>query len=220
MYGLLNPDYNRASSIDKDTFFKEVEKDKNWLLKSYFAIKCSFHFPEGINYPCLPCNYDSDNTVYPLKGEGVYTGSEILAALNLGCSIKIKEIFRFPKGSIKIFGLIKDLHLERGKYKKDSFNNLMCKIIGNSAYGLTAQGINEIMRYDTLSNRTVRMKDSRFSNPIIAANISSFIRALLAEIMNNINKINGKIVSVTTDGFITDIPDLENLLLDKINKGE
>jgi hypothetical protein len=128
----------------------------------------------------------------------------------------IDDIFR----SIKIFGLIKDLHLERGKYKKDSFNNLMCKIIGNSAYGLTAQGINEIMRYDTLSNRTVRMKDSRFSNPIIAANISSFIRALLAEIMNNINKINGKIVSVTTDGFITDIPDLENLLLDKINKGE
>jgi hypothetical protein len=39
----------------------------------------------------------------------------------------------------------------------------MCKIIGNSAYGLTAQGINEIMRYDTVSNRTVRMKDSRFT---------------------------------------------------------
>ncbi len=96
----------------------------------------------------------------------------------------------------------------------------MCKIIGNSAYGLTAQGNNKIMRYDTVSNRTVRMKDSRFSNPIIAANISSFIRALLAEIMNNINLINGKIVSVTTDGFITDIPNLENLLLEKIDKGE
>jgi hypothetical protein len=116
--------------------------------------------------------------------------------------------------------LIKDLHLERGKHKKGSFNNLMCKIIGNSAYGLTAQGINEIMKYDTVSKRTVRIKDSRFSNPVIAANISSFIRALLAEIMNNIQSIKGKIVSVTTDGFITDVPDLENLLLDKINKGE
>jgi len=115
---------------------------------------------------------------------------------------------------------MKDLHLERGKHKKGTFNNLMCKIIGNSAYGLTAQGINEIMRYDTVSNSTVRMKDSRFSNPIIAANISSFIRALLAEIMNNIHKANGKIISVTTDGFITDIPNLENLLLDKIDKGE
>jgi hypothetical protein len=220
MYGLLNPNYVGASIISKNTFFKEIEKDKSWLLNSYFAIKCSFQFPKNVNYPCLPCNYDSDNTVYPLQGQGVYTGSEILAALNLGCTLNIKEIFRIPKGSIKIFGLIKDLHLERGKHKKGTFNNLMCKIIGNSAYGLTAQGINEIMRYDTVSNRTVRMKDSRFSNPIIAANISSFIRALLAEIMNNIHSINGKIVSVTTDGFITDIPNLENLLLEKINKGE
>jgi hypothetical protein len=38
--------------------------------------------------------------------------------------------------------------------------------------------------------------------------------------MNNIHKVNGKIISVTTDGFITDTPNLENLLLDKINKGE
>jgi hypothetical protein len=220
MYGLSNPNYKSSSFINEEKFIEEINKDKTWLLKSYFAIKCSFSFPKSVHYPCLPCNYDSDNTIYPLKGEGVYTGSEILAALNLGCAIKIIECFKIPKGSVKIFGLIKDLHIERGKHKKGTFNNLMCKIIGNSAYGLTAQGINEIMRYDTVSNRTVRMKDSRFSNPVIAANISSFIRALLAEIMNNIHKINGKIVSVTTDGFITDIPDLENLLLEKINKGE
>ena len=45
----------------------------------------------------------------------------------------------------------------------------MCKIIGNSSYGLTAQGINEIMRFNTIIKGSVRMKDSRFSNPIIAA---------------------------------------------------
>jgi hypothetical protein len=167
----------------------------------------------------LPCNYDSDNIIYPLKGKGVYTGSEILTALDLNCNITIEEVFCIPKGNVKIFGLIKDLHIERGKHLKGSFNNLMCKIIGNSAYVLTAQGINEIMRFDTVSNRTVRMKDSRFSNPIIAANISSFIRALLAEIMNNIDKLDGKIISVTTDGFITDIPDLENKLIEQIKFG-
>jgi hypothetical protein len=220
MYGLRNPIYNYGKFISREKFFEEYDKDNNWLLKSYFAIKCSFEFPKSVHYPCLPCNYDSENVIYPLKVEGVYTGSEIFAALNLNCNLKIKEVFSVPKGSTKIFGLIKDLHLERGKHKKGTFNNLMCKIIGNSAYGLTAQGINEIMRYDTVSNSTVRMKDSRFSNPIIAANISSFIRALLAEIMNNIHKVNGKIISVTTDGFITDTPNLENLLLDKINKGE
>jgi hypothetical protein len=220
MYGLANPIYNKGKFITSDKFFKEFNKDNEFLLKNYFAIKCSFKFPNSVNYPCLPCNYDSENTIYPLNGKGVYTGSEILAALNLKCAINIEEVFMVPKGIVKIFGFIKELHLERGKHDKGSFENLMCKIIGNSAYGLTAQGINEIMRYDTVSNRTVRMKDSRFSNPIIAANISSFIRALLAEIMNNIDNINGKIVSVTTDGFITDIPDLENLLLDKINKGE
>src|ERR1700689_2820051 len=134
MYGLRNPIYNGGKFITKDKFFEEYDKDNNWLLKSYFAIKCSFEFPKSVHYPCLPCNYDSENTVYPLKGEGVYTGSEIFAALSLGCNIKVLECFRFPKGNIKIFGLIKDLHLERGKHKKGTFNNLMCKIIGTSAY--------------------------------------------------------------------------------------
>jgi hypothetical protein len=220
MYGLGNPIYVGGKNITEEEFFKEYKADNTWLLKSYFAIKCKYDFPSGVQYPCLPSNYDSENTVYPLKGDGVYTGSEVFVALSLGCKIKIQECYRIPKGTTKIFGLIKDLHLERGKHKKGTFKNLMCKIIGKSAYGLTAQGINEIMHYDTVSNRTVRMKDSRFSNPIISAAISSFIRALLAEIMNNIENINGKIISVTTDGFITDIPDLENLLLNKIDKGE
>ncbi len=40
MYGLINPIYNGGSFINKDKFFEEYNKDSNWLLKSYFAIKC------------------------------------------------------------------------------------------------------------------------------------------------------------------------------------
>lgn len=36
--------------------------------------------------------------------------------------------------------------------------------------------------------------------------------------LHNVNLLGGKVVSVTTDGFITDIPDLESKLL-KLKKG-
>jgi len=33
--------------------------------------------------------------------------------------------------------------------------------------------------------------------------------------LHNVHKLEGKIVSVTTDGFITNLEDLENLILEK-----
>lgn len=65
-----------------------------------------------------------------------------------------------------------------------------------------------------------RMTGDDLSNPIIGAWITSFIRSTVSECLHGIQALNGKIVSVTTDGFITDIENLEYKLLKyyRINK--
>jgi len=69
------------------------------------------------------------------------------------------------------------------------------------------------MKYDIRLNRTVRMEGNDLSNPILASWITAFIRSVIGETLHNIQKLEGKVVSVTTDGFITDIVDLEKKLL-------
>jgi len=38
---------------------------------------------------------------------------------------------------------------------------------------------------------------------------------VIGELLHNISQLNGKVVSATTDGFITDLDDLENKILEK-----
>lgn len=40
-----------------------------------------------------------------------------------------------------------------------------------------------------------------------------FFRSVIGEFLHNIHKLCGKVVSVTTEGFISDIEDLDNKLL-------
>jgi hypothetical protein len=61
------------------------------------------------------------------------------------------------------------------------------------------------------------MKGNDLANPIIGAWITGFVRALLAELLNQVHSMGGKICAVTTDGFVTDIPDLESKLLNLKN---
>ncbi len=53
------------------------------------------------------------------------------------------------------------------------------------------------------------MVGGELSNPVIASSITGFIRAVVGEALNNIEKLGGRVISVTTDGFITDVKDLE-----------
>jgi hypothetical protein len=57
------------------------------------------------------------------------------------------------------------------------------------------------------------MKAGVLSNPLICSSITAFVRCVIAECLNNINKMGGRVISATTDGFITDVEDLEAKLL-------
>ena len=98
----------------------------------------------------------------------------------------------------------------------------MYKEIGNTIYGMLVRGISNKTKYDIQSASMKRMGGTKFSNPIMASWITAFVRSLLGELLHYVHLLGGKVVSVTTDGFITDIPDLENKVLDliKFNKNE
>jgi hypothetical protein len=234
MSGLGHPDYKSLSILNENLINKLTKFD---YLSSYISIKTEFEFPSFVKYPCIPCSLDEDTTIYPLKGESVITGLEYLTAKNLGCKFnnpigvlipfgvkddveynvdeKFKEniqnigqIFKLPYKSI-----ISDLQKERRNYPKGTFLNLMYKEIANSIYGQVAKGISNKKTFDIASRGMISIKGGNLSNPILASHITSFIRCVIGECLNNIQLLNGTIVSVTTDGFITDVADLETKLL-------
>ena len=225
---LGNPDYSRASLISTKDFLKLTPEE---LLYSYTIIKGKFDFPSSTKYPSIPCFLDETTTVYPLEGECLLTGAEYLLAKTQKCNIKIEEVFTVPfsyesikkeNGSIvknyikkPYFECIKELQSKRREYEKGTINNALYKEIGNSIYGLVVRGINNKMKFDIKSGKTIRMNSNDLSNPIIASWITGFIRSVIGELLHNISQLNGKVVSATTDGFITDLDDLENKILEK-----
>jgi len=68
---------------------------------------------------------------------------------------------------------------------------------------------NKKMNFDSLTKKSSRVTATTLSNPLIVSWTTAFIRSVVGECLHNIQKLGGKVVSVTTDGFITDIEDLE-----------
>lgn len=110
-------------------------------------------------------------------------------------------------------GIVKDLQSKRRNYPKKTFYNYMYKEIGNSIYGQVAMGLSGKNSFDIRSESHVRVEGGVLSNPILASYITGFTRALIGECLNNIQQLGGKVISVTTDGFISNIEDLEEKLL-------
>lgn len=85
--------------------------------------------------------------------------------------------------------------------------------MGNSIYGNVVRGWSEKKNFDSLTGHTVRVKATELSNPILASWTTALVRSVIVESLHNIQTLGGKVVSVTTDGFITNIVDLETQLL-------
>jgi len=60
------------------------------------------------------------------------------------------------------------------------------------------------------------MKAHYLTNPIIALWTIAYIRSLIGEYLNNIQKLSGLVVSVTTDRFITNLENLEDFIISNI----
>ena len=65
------------------------------------------------------------------------------------------------------------------------------------------------MNFDSLTKKSSRVTATTLSHPLIAQGTTAFIRSVVGECLHNIQKLGGKVVSVTTDSFITNVEDLE-----------
>lgn len=164
-----------------------------------------FEFPPDTRYPTLPVRTEH-GLIFPLTGRSYCSSPEITLALELGCKLTLIQGVIVPtKIRTKIFGeFIKDCINQRIQAGSKTLAGLFWKEISNSTYGKTAQGLRKKRVYDLRDRDTHQLPPSRITNPCFAAYITSFVRALLGEIMNRL-PVNSMVFSCTTDGFITNI---------------
>lgn len=222
MTDLPLPDYYKAQLIQSNI----LDWSDKQLMGGYLIADCEFSFPSDTKYPSIPCYVDKTTTVYPLNGNAFLTGPELLLAKKQGAKLTIKSAFythpksKFDPVSSKqriirpFFKILKDIQAFRRTHPKGTLLNLMYKEIGNGIYGNVCRGISNKMNYDSLTKKSFRVTATNLSNPLLASWTTAFIRSVIGECLHNIQKLGGKVVSVTTDGFITDIEDLENKLLE------
>ena len=207
-----HPDYAHCKRLTESELnnLSKVE-----LLFSYLIIHADFEFPEDTKYPSIPCYVDTNCTIYPLKGKCVLTGSEYLLAISQGCVFSFIDIYHTPFRVNKPFSAIISLvQTQRREHKKGTISNLLYKEIGNSIYGSVVRGIGDKRKFDIKSKGTIRMYGDELTNPLIASWTTAFVRSIIGECLHSIHKLGGVVVSVTTDGFITNISELENKIYD------
>jgi len=105
--------------------------------------------------------------------------------------------------------VVKELLTERLKYSKGSYMNLLYKFLANAGIGQMARGLNRKPKYDSKTNSTKILPSGDLVSPLYAGWITSFIRTTLSELMNLHHE--SRIISCTTDGFISDRKNLDVL---------
>jgi hypothetical protein len=239
MATLSLPCYPAGALIEPSSIEKWTSKD---FLTGYLIVNGTFKFPTTVKYPSIPCYIDETTTIYPLEGSCLLTGPEYLLAKNQGCVIDIKSIFYIPpktevvpeklqtktkkttttKTSLDkieyqeiqpFHSIIKEIQKLRRENKKGTILNLLYKEMGNSIYGNLVRAMSNKKSFDSLTGQFIKVPGTELSNPILASWTTAFIRSVVGECLHNIDKLGGKVVSVTTDGFITNVKDLESKIL-------
>lgn len=112
------------------------------------------------------------------------------------------------KNESDFFKVVKLLVSERLKHKKGTFGNGLYKFIANAMIGQMARGISNKMALNTELGINQPVPAGKLTNPLYAAWVTAFVRSTVTELMNYVHKVGGFVVSVTTDGFITNIENL------------
>jgi hypothetical protein len=150
--------------------------------------------------------------VFPLEGESYCASPEVYTALRLGAQVEIVNGIILPASfEVRPFeAFIMECTRRRKMYPKGSLDELLWKEIGNSTYGKTAQGLRRKRVFDSRSGEHVDLPPSRITNAYFAAFTTSFVRAVLGEILAAL-PLHRTVCNATTDGFLTDATDEEVL---------
>lgn len=162
-----------------------------------------FEFPKSVRFPTMPVRTDN-GLVFPRKGISNCSSPEIALAHSLGAKLKIRHGVVVPSETEeRVFGdFIADCIGKRSSFPKGSLENLFWKELSNASYGKTAQGLMEKRVFDLRDRSTKPLPPSKITNPFFASYITSFVRAVLGEIINDLPE-QVCVFSCTTDGFLT-----------------
>ena len=162
-----------------------------------------FEFPESTRFPSLPVRTEN-GLLFPLQGESYCCAPEIFQAREMGAKLRIREGIIIPvdRDGERPFGaFIKKTTAKRNKNPKGSLENLFWKEMGNGTYGKLAQGLRPRRCFSSRSNQYSELPPSKITNSYHAAWVTSFIRAVLAEILAAIPP-GVSVCNVTTDGML------------------
>lgn len=199
--------------IDWDSLTMPTDLDQIAVLDAATVAQVHFRFPPGARFPCLPVPAGA-GLLFPLEGEATTTGAELLAAMNMGAEITLFSglRFEFRDGAREFANFSRMIAAERARYKVANpvFEKLV-KEAGNSVYGKTAQAVSGMRSinpdrnryFDTLSGQRRELSPSRITNPVHAAITTATLRAVVSEILASLPR-DRTVLSVTTDGFLTD----------------
>ncbi|MEI7606818.1 MAG: hypothetical protein WCJ64_05495 [Rhodospirillaceae bacterium] len=205
--------------IDYENIRQELDPDA-YRIDVMGLAWVTFEFPAGTRFPCIPVRSADGALFFPLKGEKedrVFIASpEIFLARQMGAEVRIVQGIVAPwLSEERIFERFTRLvQQKRRDYPKATHAalNELWKEVGNSCYGLLAQGLREKRAYDPATRGSMPMAPSALSEPFLAAWTTSFIRAVLGEILAGVPQ-DGTVITATTDGLLTDVP-LDRLRLD------
>ena len=197
--------YPTAMATIGEPDWKQIRPTRNIdeLTTETFGFACvDFYFPENTRYPTLPVRTEN-GIVFPLSGRSYCSTPEIDVARQLGCRMTLKFALTIPQDAKKkvFFDFIKQSIANRTS-SKTPIENAFWKEITNSSYGKTAQGLREKRVFNLKEKKSEKISESQISNPFYAAYITSFVRAVVGEIINKIPE-HKMVFSVTTDGFLT-----------------
>lgn len=226
--------------VDYETgAIEEVLKDRDLTVDDFpmgFATPLvayvSWKFPEGTQ-PCIPVKVES-SVVYPMSSEGIINtlgevpetfrgrdgawvmGPELLLALKLGATVNVQigyrlrvfEIDGSPSMSLRhaVRQMVRDRGIAKQTFGKKSLEELIIKVATNSCYGKLAQDISRRIGWNAWDQESEEIGGSSVTSPYHASMITSLVRALLLAVSNEV-----EVLSVTTDGFISEVEDIESL---------
>ena len=168
-----------------------------------------FDSPASVRYPFFGVHTDR-GLIFPRCGVAVATAPEIAAARRAGVSVTIRLGVIIPwNRSIRpheMFVVRMTKLRESLKHDgKDTLESKTVKVITNSIYGKTAQGVREQSVTRSGKRETKRASRSSVTSPVLAAYTTGLVRAAIAELLNGIPP-HYVTVSVSTDGFLTSAP--------------
>lgn len=212
--------------------FADFQKRKDILVNGPFTVgflDCDVSYPNDSSLVLSPCRYNGKTKYFRKSNHVKLTYTDAYNAYYNGAKVYVHQAY-FPQQEkldvnngkeeysqqLSPYGLVQDMFAQKRKENKDNtLLNGLYKLLGNSIYGKSAQGI---------TNDNVF---SKITNPFIAAQYTAITKLLLSfniHSLQNHYQQKAKLLTITTDGFLMKFDkkvrkgDIENYLNNKIKK--